>query len=246
MSDWDSIFGEAALGLDLAKADPDRAGCRQAPTATSSAATPVSLGTHPGQPARSSLKLASRPTAPTANREAIFRREALEFRVRGRRTPGGVVRLGARWIHWTYRMLCVLVLVAVAAMWVIHTDENASGPAIVDGRTGTVAFLLPVAVGPDLASSQKFTVALPGGGSVGIRGLQARLADDTTIRKAGLAPLSQPAILVTGRLTPGAGTAAVPRDAHVRTQASVVLRSESLADLLGRQFRAMFSNGNAS
>ena len=245
MSDWDSIFGEAALGLDLAKADPDRVGRRQAPSATSSAATPVPLGTHPAQAARPSLKLASRPTAPTANREAIFRREALEFRVRGRRTPGGVVRLGARWIHWTYRMLCVLVLVAVAAMWVIHTDENASGPAIVDGRTGTVAFLLPAAVGPDLASSQKFTVALPGGSSVGIRGLQAQLADDTTIRKAGLAPLSQPAILVTGRLTPGAGPAAVPRDAHVRTQASVVLRSESLADLLGRQFRAMFSNGNA-
>ena len=59
-------------------------------------------------------------------------------------------------------------------------------------------------------------------------------------------PLTQPAILVTGRLNPGAGAASVLRDAHVRTQASVVLRSESLADLLGRQFRAMFSNGNAS
>jgi hypothetical protein len=243
MRDWDSIFGEAALGLDLAKADPDRVGRRQAPAASSPAATPVSPGTHP---ARSSLKLASRPTAPTANRQAIFRREALEFRVRGRRTPGGVVRLGARWIHWTYRMLCVLVLVAVAAVWVIHTDENASGPAIVDGRTSTVAFLLPAVVGPDLASSQKFTMALPGGGSVGIRGLQAQLADDATIRKAGLVPLTQPAILVTGRLTPGAGAASILRDAHVRTQASVVLRSESLADLLGRQFRAMFSNGNAS
>ena len=243
MSDWDSIFGEAALGLDLAKADPARVGSRQTPATTSSPPAPAVPETHP---ARSSLKLASRPTAPTANREAIFRREALEFRVRGRRTPGGVVRLGARWIHWTYRMLCLLVLVAVAALWVIHTDENASGPAIVDGRTSTVAFLLPAVVGPDLASSQKFTVALPGGGSAGIRGLQAQLADDATIRKAGLAPLTQPAILVTGRLTPGAGAASVLQDARVRTQASVVLRSESLADLLGRQFRAMFSNGNAS
>ena len=246
MSDWDSIFGEAALGLDLAKADPDRVGRRQAPAASSSAATPVSPES---RPARASLELASRPTAPTAptaNREAIFRREALEFRVRGRRTPGGVVRLGARWIHWTYRMLCVLVLVAVAALWVIHTDENALGPAIVDGRTSTVAFLLPAVVGPDLASSQKYTVALPGGGSVGIRGLQAQLADDATIRKAGLVPLTQPAIFVTGRLTPGAGAASILRDAHILTQASVVLRSESLADLLGRQFRAMFSNGNAS
>ena len=66
----------------------------------------------------------SRPAAPTTNPEAIFRREALEFRVRGRDTPGGVVRLGARWIHWAYRMTLVLVVVAVAGMWVIRTDES--------------------------------------------------------------------------------------------------------------------------
>lgn len=245
MSDWDSIFGEAALGLDLAKVDPARAGTRQAPAATSSAPAPAVQETRPAQPARSSLKLASRPKAPTASREAIFRKEALEFRVRGRNTPGGIVRLGARWIHWTYRILAVLVLVAVAAMWIIRTDESASGPAIVDGRTGTVAFLLPAVVGPDLASSQKFTVTLPGGGSVGISGLRAQLADDAAIRKARLVPLNQPAILVTARLNPGSGAASVLRDEHVRTQASVMLRSESLADLLGRQFRAMFSNGSA-
>jgi len=245
MSDWDSIFGEAALGLDLARVDPARAGSRQAPAATRSAPAPAVQESRPAQPARSSLKLASRPKAPTASREAIFRKEALEFRVRGRNTPGGIVRLGARWIHWTYRILAVLVLVAVAAMWIIRTDESASGPAIVDGRTGTVAFLLPAVVGPDLASSQKFTVTLPGGGSVGISGLRAQLADDAAIRKARLVPLDQPAILVTARLNPGTGAASVLRDEHVRTQASVMLRSESLADLLGRQFRAMFSNGSA-
>ena len=245
MSDWDSIFGEAALGLDLAKVDPARAGSRQAPAAPSSAPAPAVQETRPAQPARSSLKLASRPKAPTASREAIFRKEALEFRVRGRNTPGGIVRLGARWIHWTYRILAVLVLVAVAAMWIIRTDESASGPAIVDGRTGTVAFLLPAVVGPDLARSQKFTVTLPGGGSARISVLRAQLADDAAIRKARLVPLDQPAILVTARLNPGTGAASVLRDDHVRTQASVMLRSESLADLLGRQFRAMFSNGSA-
>jgi hypothetical protein len=245
MSDWDSIFGEAALGLDLAKVDPARAGSRQAPAATSSAPAPAVQETRPAQPARSSLKLASRPKAPTASREAIFRKEALEFRVRGRNTPGGIVRLGARWIHWTYRILAVLVLVAVAAMWIVRTDESASGPAIVDGRTGAVAFLLPAVVGPDLASSRKFTVTLPGEGPVGISGLRAQLADDAAIRKARLVPLNQPAILVTAQLNPGAGAASVRRDAHVRTQASVMLRSESLADLMGRQFRAMFSNGSA-
>ena len=63
---------------------------------------------------------------------------------------------------------------------------------MVDGRTGTVAALLPAAVGPDLASSQGLTVALPGGRSVRVSGLHAQLADDTAIRKAGLAPLTSP------------------------------------------------------
>jgi hypothetical protein len=238
MSDWDSMFGEAAMGLDLAKADPARDGSGHAPT------DPVRRPAGPARPARSSLKLA-RPTAPTTNHEAIFRREALEFRVRGRHAPAGVVRLGARWIHWFYRMLCVLVLAAVAAVCVIHTDESASGPAVIDGRAGTVAFLLPAAVGPELANSQKFTVALPGAAPVGISGLHAQLADDAAIRKAGLVPLTQPAILVTGKLDPGAGAASVVRDTRLQAQASVVLRSESLADLLGRQFQAMLSNASA-
>ena len=267
MSDWDAIFGEAALGLDLAKADLVRPGSGQAPARRSQrssgqpqpdpprdrpagqaaarpAAAPAGRGARPVPAARPSLKLVSRPAAPATNPEAIFRREALEFRVRGRDTPGGVVRLGARWIHWAYRMTLVLVVVAVAGMWVIRTDESTSGPAVIDGRTGTVAVLLPAVAGPDLASSRGLTVTLPGGHPAGVSGLHARLADDTVIRKAGLAPLKQPAILVTGQLDPAAA-ASVAQDAHLRTRVSVVLRSESLADVLARQFGAMLGNGTA-
>jgi hypothetical protein len=265
VSDWDAIFGEAALGLDLAKADLVRADSGQAPArrsrrspvqaqldphrdrpagqaAASSAAAPAACGASPLQAAGPSLKLVNRPAAPTTNPEAIFRREALEFRVRGRDTPGSVVRLGARWIHLAYRMMLVLVVVAAAGMWVIRTDESTSGPAVIDGRTGTVAVLLPAVAGPDLASSHRLTVTLPGGRSVGISGLHAELASDTAIRKAGLAPPTQPAILVTGQLNPGAFASAAP-DARLRTQVTVVLRSESLADVLARQFRAMLGNG---
>jgi hypothetical protein len=266
MSDWDAIFGEAALGLDLAKADPVRAGSGPAPArsqrssvqaqpdpprdrpaglaAASPAAAPAGGDARPSQTAGPSLKLVSRPAAPATNPEAIFRREALEFRVRGRDTPGGVVRLGGRWIHWAYRMTLVLVAVAVAAMWMIRTDESTSGAAMIDGRTGTVAVLLPAAAGPDLASSQRLTVTLPGGRPARVSGLHAQPADDTATRKAGLAPLAQPAILVTGQLDPGAA-ASVAQDAHLQTQASVVLRSEPLADVLARQFRAMLGNGAA-
>jgi hypothetical protein len=267
MSDWDAIFGEAALGLDPAKADLVLAGPGQAPArrsqrpsaqaepgprparpagqaAASSAAAPAGRDARPVQAAAPSLKLVSRPSAPATNPEAIFRREALEFRVRGRDTQGGVVRLGSRWIHWAYRMTLVLVLVAVAGMWVIRTDESTTGPAVVNGRTGTVAVLLPAAAGPDLASSRGLTVTLPGGKPVRVTGLHAQLASASSIRRAGLVPPAQPAILVTGQLDPGAATPAA-QDAHLQTQASVVLRSEPLADVLARQFGAMLGTGSA-
>ena len=267
MSDWDAIFGEAALGLDLAKPDLVPAGSAQAPArrsqrpagqapldpprdrpagqaAASSAAAPAGHDARPGQAAAPSLKLVSRPPAPATNPEAIFRREALEFRVRGRDTQGGVVRLGSRWIHWAYRMTLVLVLVAVAGMWVIRTDESTTGPAVINGRTGTVAVLLPAAAGPDLASSRGLTVTLPGGKPVRVTGLHAQLASASSIRRAGLVPPAQPAILVTGQLDPGAATPAA-QDAHLQTQASVVLRSEPLADVLARQFGAMLGTGTA-
>jgi hypothetical protein len=269
MSDWDAIFGEAALGLDPAKADLVPAGPGQAPArrsqrpsvqaqpgphpdrpagqaaASPAAAPPAARDARPSHAAAPSLKLVSRPPAPATNPEAIFRREALEFRVRGRDTPGGVVRLGSRWLHWAYRMTLVLVLVAVAGMWVIRTDESITGPAVIDGRTGTAAVLLPAAAGPDLASSRGLTITLPGGRPATVSGLHAQLADDTAIRKAGLTPPAQPAILVTGQLNPGTAAASAAQDAHLQTQASIVLRSEPLADVLARQFGAMLGTGTA-
>jgi hypothetical protein len=132
--------------------------------------------------------------------------------------------------------MLLLLVAAVASLWVIRTDESTSGAAVVDSRTGQVAMLLPVAVGPDLGSARTFAVALPSGRSVQVGDLHARLADDAAIRKAGLVPPAQPVILVTGRIDPGAPAG---RDTPLPTQASVVLRTESLADVLARQFNAM-------
>ena len=58
-------------------------------------------------------------------------------------------------------------------------------------------------------------------------------------RDAGFTPLSQPAILVTGQA--GQGAPAGP----VRARATVVLRSETVADVLARQFDAMLGQGTA-
>jgi hypothetical protein len=55
--------------------------------------------------------------------------------------------------------------------------------------------------------------------------------------------LSQPGIILTGRLAgpPSSGPAAT--EGTVRGSASTVLRSERLVDLLVRQFRALLSGG---
>jgi hypothetical protein len=257
MNDWDAIFGEVALGLDPARVDLVPAGPGEDPDPDPAAAGPGDAATRRerAQTGRSAasldaasprarsqqagwppLRLTGRPPAPTSDLNAIFRQEALEFRARGRDTSGGVVRLGARWIRWGYRLVLLLLVAAVASMWVIRTDESTSGPAVVDSRTGQVAALLPVVVGPDLGSARTFTVALPSGRSVRVSDWRAHLADGAAIRRAGLVPPAQPAFLVTGRIDPGTPAG---RGTSLRTQVSVVLRTESMADVLARQFNAM-------
>ena len=229
MTDWDAVLGEAALGRDLVPLDQVRSETVQRPSGLMLV----------DQPRVRATRLTS------TNPEAIFRLEALEFRTRGRGASGGVVRLGSRWIRWAYRATLVLVLAAVASMWFIRTGETTAGPAVVDGSAGTVTALLPAVVAPDLAHSQWLTVTLPDGRSARVSGLRVQLADAVAIRAAGLTPLSQPAILVTGRLVPGSAAAAVEQQPRLRTQASVLLRSESLASVLGRQFSSMLGQGTA-
>jgi hypothetical protein len=231
MSDWDRMLGEAALGRDLVPLDQVRGQSAQR---------------SPGlmlidQPRPRPTRLAA--TSP----EAIFRLEALEFRTRGHDAPGRVVRLGSRWLRWTYRATLLLVLAAMASTWVIRTGESTAGPAVVDGSAGTVTALLPAVVAPDLANARGMTVTFPGGRSVKAESLRVQLADASAIRAAGLAPLSQPAILVTGQLTrsgPAPSSPAGP-ERPSRAEVTVVLRSESLAQVLARQFGAMLGQGTA-
>jgi hypothetical protein len=249
MSDWDAAIGEAALGLDLAKLDGIQDGLGHVLAGhrgrSSVLVEPAPHRHRPAEPAESAVAVpADGPTA-TIDADTIFRQEALEFRARGRDTPGGVVRLGTRWIRWGYRITVLLLAAAIASTWVIHTDESVSGPAVVDERTGTVAIVLPAAAAPDLAGSHGLTIALPGRPSVRVTALHAQLASASSIRRAGLVPPAQPAILVTGKLSHGASATGGARATHVRTQATVVLRSESLADVLARQLHSMLGQGAA-
>lgn len=246
MSDWDAIIGEAALGLDLARVDAAR---NRPVLAMAQRAVAVldkrpdtepdtGPGTRPLPDARPTLKLADRPEPIAIDPDAIFREEALEFRARGRDVPGGVVRLGSQWLTWAYRVTLVLLVAAIASMWVIRTSESTTGPVAVDGRSGLVAMLIPAGAGPDLTGSQNLTVVLPDGRSIRVTGLHAVLADDAAIKNAGFTPLKQPAILVTGQLNGPSPAAAL-----LHTQATVILRSETVADVLARQFNAMLGQG---
>jgi hypothetical protein len=256
VSDWDAIIGEAALGLDLARVDAARnrpvLALAQRAVAVLDKRPDPEPGTEPAtEPdphpdpsplpdARPTLKLASRPEPIAIDPDAIFREEALEFRARGRDVPVGVVRLGSQWLTWAYRVTLVLLVAAIASMWVIRTSESTTGPVAVDGRTAMVSMLIPAGAGPDLTGSQNLTLVLPDGRSFRVTGLHALLADDAAIKNAGFTPLKQPAILVTGQLNGPS-----PATALLHTQATVILRSETVADVLARQFNAMLGQGTA-
>lgn len=171
--------------------------------------------------------------------ETIFRREAVEFHARGRDRAGGVVRLGAPWLPRLFWLTVVLLVGGLVTLWTVRVQEHATGTALVDARTGSVTALLPAGAAPELADSRGLTVTMPRGGQdVRVDVTQAQPADDAAIRRAGLQPLAQPGILLTGHLAAGAPSSASGGTA-VPTTATVVLRSERLVDVLARQFRGM-------
>jgi hypothetical protein len=172
--------------------------------------------------------------------ETLFRREALEAWARARDPGNGEVRLGARWMTWSHRLLLVLVVVTAIALFVIRTEERVTGSAVVDLRTGAVTAVLPAGAAPELPGSRGLSVDLPRAGETvaGVDVDHAETAADGAIRKAGLEPLSQPAILLTGHLRNPSDLVS-RTGGTTRTRAEVVLRSERLVDVLARQFRAM-------
>ena len=174
--------------------------------------------------------------------DTIFRPEAVEHRARGRDTARGVVRLGAPWLTWLYLLTLALVAAGVVCLFTVHVEQRVTGPAVVDRSTGAVTALLPAASAPDLTESQGLTLTLPGGGdrplTVDVRHVTA--ADAAQIRDAGLEPLAQPGILLSGSADGAAGG-----QGTVRTTATVGLGDERLVDALGRQFQAMLGHREA-
>ena len=191
----------------------------------------------------------SQPGPAVAGSRVIFRKEALEFRVRSRDAAGGVVRLGAPWLRWSYWLALTLVAAGVLAMMVTPAGQSAAGPAVIDPGSGQLAALFPVAVAPELPQARALTLQLPGGGSSPARvtGVRVRLAGAGAVTRAGLAPPHQPSILLTGRLlstVPAAG--GVPAAGSLlHADMVVTFPARPVAAVLGQELKVVLGGGGA-
>ena len=175
-----------------------------------------------------------------SDHDSLFRREALEFRGHGQDAPVSVVRLGAPWLRWSYRLTLVFVVVGAVLASMLRADARSTGPAVVDARDGTFAAILPAVVGPELASARTVRLQLPdGGGNVAVKVLRAAPADERAVRRAGLPAPSAPAIVLSGRVSSRPAIRGARRRRHVDARMTVTLRSERVGELLVRRFKAM-------
>ena len=185
------------------------------------------------------------PVAAAAGSRAIFRKEALEFHTRSREPQSGVVRLGAPWLRWTYRLTLGLVAAGIAVASVAQVRQSSYGSAVVNPGSGRFAAVFPAGVVPDLAGAKGLGFALPGEGlrAIPVTGLHLTLASGSAVSRAGLPMPDQPSILLTGQLP----AAAVPpmAAASLHTSAVVILPARSLAAVLGHELNVMLGQSRA-
>jgi hypothetical protein len=176
-------------------------------------------------------------------RPSLFRREALEFHV-GQSGQGGVLRIDPPWTRWLYWIVLALVAAGLVVTVTARTSETTSGPALIDVRERTFAALVPQA-SSDLRRGRpvRLQVDGPPGRSLTARLLNAEVADQAGVRRAGFASSSQPAVLVTGILERDADVASLASSRRTEGRAVVVLRSPRILDLFLRQMRGMLGTG---
>jgi hypothetical protein len=142
----------------------------------------------------------------------LFREEALaELRSRG--GPGAVLRVGPRWLVWSFALLLVLVGLGAAAIFTIQVREEAHGPARVgpDGRS--VRVVLPLAFRGDVQRGTTMQLEF---------GIVHRTAHITTVR------VRPEGLVARSRLA-----SRLPSTMPHTGRASARLRNETLFDLLG-------------
>jgi hypothetical protein len=165
----------------------------------------------------------------------LFRREALEFQAS--QPQGSVPRIDPPWTGWAYWIALALVVAGVVVSSTVRTSETTSGPALINLPEWTFVALVPDAASPDLERGQLVSLHVDGleGRPIAAQTVKAEVADEAGIRRAGFASSSQPAMLVTGVLTPHPDVASLPSSPRQEGRAVVVLRSERVLDLFFRQ-----------
>jgi hypothetical protein len=181
-------------------------------------------------------------------RDSLFRLQALEFRTRGEEASGGVLRLGAPWLRWSYRLLLILAAAGILAASLVRTSESTSGPAVVDASQRTFSALLPAASAPALSRAQVARLEVGDRRPMTVTVRHAAPAAAAAIRRAGLPQPQQPAILLSGSVEPLAagGRSATGRPLRRRARMVVVLSSTRIGELALRQLKAMLGGGRSS
>jgi hypothetical protein len=180
-------------------------------------------------------------------RPSLFRQEALEFQAAGPR-HGGVLRIDPPWTRWLYWIVLASVVAGVVIISTARTSETTSGPAVINVQERTFVALVPDAASRDLRRGQlvRLHVNGPEGRPLAARVLRAQVADQAALRRAGFAPPSQPAVLVTGSLAPNADVASLASSPQHEGRAVVVLRAQRILGLFLRQLRGIFGGGGGS
>jgi hypothetical protein len=178
---------------------------------------------------------------------SLFRQEALEFHA-GQPGEGAVLRIDPPWTRWLYWIVLALVVAGVVVTATARTSETTSGPALINVPERTFAALVPGAAAPDLHPGQLVRLQMDGPDrrSLAARVLRAEVADQAGVRRAGFAPSSQPAMLVTGVLEPHADVASLPSSPRHEGRAVVVLGSQKILNLFLRQLRGTLGRGGDS
>jgi hypothetical protein len=177
-------------------------------------------------------------------RPSLFRQEAVEFHT-GQPRPDGVLRIDPPWTRWLYWIVLALVVAGVFVTATARTSETTSGPALINVPERTFAALVPGAAGPDLQRGQfvRLQVDGPEKRLLAARVLGAEVADQAAVGRAGFAPSSQPAMLVTGVLEPHADVTSLSSSPRHEGRAVVVLGSPKILNVFLRQLRGTLGKG---
>jgi hypothetical protein len=176
----------------------------------------------------------------------IFRPEAIDAHARGREDTPADLLIGRRWIRWSYWVILVAVALGGLAASRIGTNETVTGPAVLQAHGRTFSALLPAVAAPDLGSAESLVLEVPGPGPSKLSVARARLrpATPAAVKAAGLSVGAGQSVLLVGTTVRNDARRLGSRSGGVHGRLLVVLRKETLAELMARQVRRIVGASN--